>query len=69
MEGFSIETVQPEPVRARSSSKGVRLWVQADTQGQAIVYFTLRGDGLGLFHSSISSSGSNSVKLDQFIFP
>lgn len=69
LEGFSIETLQPEPVRTRSSSKGMRLWVQTDTQGQAIVYFTLRGDGLGLFHSSIASPGSSSVKLDQFIFP
>ena len=69
LEGFSIATLQPEPVHTRSSSEGIRLWVQTDTQGQAIVYFTLRGDGLGLFHSSITSPGSSSVKLDQFIFP
>lgn len=69
LEGFSIETLQPQPMRASSFSKGIRLWVKADTQGQAVMYFTLRGDGLGLFHSSIASSGSSSVKLDQFIFP
>lgn len=69
LEGFSIETLQPGPLRTRSSSKGIRLWVQTDIEGQAIVYITLRGDGLGLFHSEISSPGSSSVKVDQFIFP
>jgi hypothetical protein len=69
LEGFSIETLQPEPARARSSAQGIRLWVQTDTQGQADLFVTLRGDGLGLFHSRIVLPGSNDVKLAQFIFP
>ncbi|MFJ3366556.1 hypothetical protein [Pseudomonas sp. NPDC086251] len=69
LEGFSIETVQPQPIRTRSSAKGIRLWVQADNEGLAVVYFTLRGDGLGLFRSSIASPGSSRVNLDQFIYP
>ncbi|MCX2901695.1 hypothetical protein [Pseudomonas mandelii] len=69
LEGFSIETLQPEPARARSSAQGIRLWVQTDTQGQAELFVTLRGDGLGLFHSRIVLPGSNDVKLAQFIFP
>jgi len=30
---------------------------------------TLRGDGLGLFHSRIASPGATAVDFDQFIFP
>jgi hypothetical protein len=69
LEGFSIETLQPEPLRSRSSSHGIRLWLQTDLDGQATLYITLRGDGLGFYRSQISSPGTNSVKLVQFIFP
>ncbi|WP_460142000.1 hypothetical protein [Pseudomonas sp. S2_E01] len=69
LDGFSIETLQPEPVRSRSSAQGMRLWIQADTKGQASVFMTLRGDGLGLFRSTIILPGTNGVKLTQFIFP
>ncbi|MNV62232.1 hypothetical protein D3C71_1547690 [compost metagenome] len=69
LEGFSIETLQPEPARTRSSAQGIRLWVQTDTQGQADLFLTLRGDGLGLFHSRIVLPGTSDVQLDQFIFP
>jgi hypothetical protein len=69
LEGFSIETLQPEPARARSSDRGIRLSVQTDTQGQADLFITMRGDGLGLFHSRIVLPGTTDVRLAQFIFP
>ncbi|MNI19652.1 hypothetical protein D3C73_730950 [compost metagenome] len=69
LDGFSIETLQPEPVRSRSSAQGIRLWIATDTKGQASVFMTLRGDGLGLFSSSIILPGTRDVKLIQFIFP
>jgi hypothetical protein len=69
LEGFSIETLQPEPLRTRSADQGMRLWLQTDTQGQAIVFLTLRGDGLGLFRSRIVLPGTSDVKFSQFIFP
>ncbi|MFJ5282807.1 hypothetical protein ACIP66_02970 [Pseudomonas sp. NPDC088429] len=69
LDGFRIETLQPEPLRSRSSSQGIRLWLQTDLDGQAKLYITLRGDGLGFFQSRIVSPGTNGVKLDQFIFP
>ncbi|HWH87749.1 MAG TPA: hypothetical protein VNV36_13370 [Pseudomonas sp.] len=69
LDGFSIETMQPEPVRMRSSAQGMRVWLQADAQGQATLYLTLRGDGLGLYRSHIRAAGSNDVPLTQFIFP
>lgn len=69
LDGFSIETLQPEPLRARSSSQGIKLWLQTDLGGQATLYITLRGDGLGFFRSQVASPGTSGVKLDQFIFP
>ncbi|AVE03650.1 hypothetical protein FEM54_20975 [Pseudomonas edaphica] len=69
LEGFSIETLQPEPLRSRSSSQGMKLWMQTDADGQATLYITLRGDAVGLFRSQITSSGTRSVRLVQFIFP
>lgn len=69
LNGFSIETLQPEPLRARSSSEGIRLWLQTDADGRATLYMTLRGDGLGLFRTRIGSPGTHGVQLDQFIFP
>jgi hypothetical protein len=69
LEAFSIETLQPEPLRSRSSSQGIKLWLQTDLDGQATLYITLRGDGLGFFRSRIASPGTNGVNLEQFIFP
>ena len=69
LEGFSIETLQPEPIRASSAGQGMKLWVQTDTDGRANLHLTLRGDGLGLYKSKISSPGATPVTLDQFIFP
>ena len=69
LEGFSIETLQPEPLRSRSSAQGIRLWIQTDLHGLATLYITLRADGLGFFRSQIASPGVNGVLLEQFIFP
>jgi hypothetical protein len=69
LDGFSIETLQPEPLQARSSAQGMRLWLQADAHGHATLYLTVRGDGLGLFRSRLDSPGSSGIDLVQFIFP
>ena len=69
LDGFSIETLQPAPLHSRSFSQGIKLWVSTDLDGQATLYITLRGDGLGFFRSHITSPGTKGVRLDQFIFP
>ncbi|WP_431034757.1 hypothetical protein [Pseudomonas yamanorum] len=69
LEGFSIETLQPEPLRSGSFSQGIKLWLQTDIDGQATLYITLRGDGLGFYRSQISLPGTDGVELVQFIFP
>lgn len=69
LEGFTVETLLPEAVRARGDSQGIRLWVRTDSQGQASLYLSLRSNGVGLFRSRIATASSRGVALDQFIFP
>lgn len=69
LEGFSIETMQPDPIKAVSAGQGLKLWLQADPQGQAMLYLTLQGDGLGSYSSRIAVQGSSPVKLTQYILP
>lgn len=69
LEGFSIETMQPDPIKAVSAGEGLKLWLQADPQGQAMLYLTLQGDGLGSYSSRIAVQGSSPVNLTQYILP
>lgn len=69
LKGFSIETMFPEPARASSAGEGMKLSLQADSHGRANLYMTLRGDGLGLFSTQVSSPGAAPVDLNQFILP
>lgn len=69
LEGFTLETLQPQAARASGDSQGIRLWVSTDAQGQASLYLSLRSNGVGLFRSRIATASSRGVALDQFIFP
>ena len=69
LDGFSIETMLPQPGLASSAGDGMKLWLQADAQGRANLYITLRGDGLGQFSTQVSSPGAAPVALNQFILP
>jgi hypothetical protein len=69
LDGFSIESMQPEPIKVVSAGQGIRLWLQTDAQGQATLYLTLRGDGLGGYSSRVSVPGSSPVNLTQYILP
>jgi hypothetical protein len=69
LNGFSIETIQPDPIKAVSAGQGIRLWLQTDPQGHATLYFTLRGDGLGPYNTRISIPGSSPIDISQYILP
>jgi hypothetical protein len=69
LEGFSIESLQPEPVRTSSMDQGMKLWLQTDTHGKATLYVTLRADGVGFFSTRVSSPGAAPVNMDQTIIP
>jgi len=68
-DGFSIESMQPEPVKVVSAGQGIRLWLQTDPQGQATLYLMLRGDGLGGYSSRVSGPSSPPLILTQYILP
>lgn len=69
LDGFSIETLQPDPIRASSGGHGIKLWLPTDDQGRASIYLSLRGDGLGLFKTRLLSPGAQAVNVNQFILP
>lgn len=69
LEGFEVQTLQPQPVRSASAERGLKLWVQADAKGEASLYLSLLGDGLGLYHSRIDTPDGATVRFNQFIFP
>lgn len=69
LEGFDVQTVQPQPLRSAAAGQGVTLWVQADRQGQAILRLSLLGEGLGAYQSRIAMPSGAQVTFSQFIFP
>ncbi|MBT2339887.1 MULTISPECIES: hypothetical protein [Pseudomonas] len=69
LEGFNVEALQPQPLRSAGAGKGMKFWVQADAQGQANLYLSVLGTGLGTYHSRIAMPGGAAVSFDQFIFP
>ncbi|WP_224795641.1 hypothetical protein [Pseudomonas fluorescens] len=69
LQGFSIETLQPQPLRSTSAGQGIKFLLQADAEGYARIYLTLRGEGLGFYHTRVVTAGAEPLDLDQFIYP
>ncbi|MEQ7920353.1 hypothetical protein ABQX22_14255 [Xanthomonas sp. WHRI 1810A] len=69
LEGFSIESIQPQPLRSMGTPDGLSLTVPADKQGRATLYLSWRSSGIGLFNSDISRVGGGHVPITQFIYP
>jgi hypothetical protein len=69
MEGFSIDSIQPQPVSSAGTRQGLRLTLAGDDHGDSTLYLAWRSDGLGLFKSGIGIEGGGKVSLNQFIYP
>jgi hypothetical protein len=69
MEGFSVESMQPQPAVAAASPEGIRLSLAADEHGEATLYVTWRSDGLGPFSSEVAIEGGEHLSVFQFIYP
>ncbi len=69
LQGFNIEMLQPQPLKASTAGEGVRLWVLSDNDGQAVLYLTLRSDGVGSFDTQVTLATGASVRFSQFIYP
>jgi hypothetical protein len=69
MEGFSIDSIQPQPVRSAGTRQGLRLTLSGDDHGDSTLYLAWRSDGAWLFKSAIGIEGGGEVSINQFIYP
>lgn len=69
MEGFSIDSIQPQPITSTGTSDGLSLTLPADKHGHATLYLSWRSNGVGLFKSQISIVGGGQIPITQFIYP
>jgi hypothetical protein len=69
LEGFSIDSMQPQPVGSTGSRQGLRLRLMGDSQGESALYLAWRSDGIGVVKSEIAIDGGGKVSLTQFIYP
>lgn len=69
LQGFEVEMLQPQPLKASTSGEGMRLWVLSDSNGLAVLHLTLRSDGVGSFDSQVSTPGGAPLRFTQFIYP
>ena len=69
MEGFSVDSIQPQPVNSMGTPQGLALTLPTDKKGQAALYLVWRSNGFGLFKSRIKVVDGGEVALTQFIYP
>lgn len=69
MEGFSIDSIQPQPDSSGGVAQGLRVIVAGDEHGDSTLYLTWRSDGLGPVESIIALEGSSQISFTQFIYP
>ncbi|WP_349572664.1 hypothetical protein [Azotobacter salinestris] len=68
LRAHTVESLQPQPLFARSYDGGLELVGQADEQGRLSIYLTIRPDSLGLVRNSAWFEGER-VVFTQFIYP
>jgi hypothetical protein len=69
IEGFSVESMQPQPATSMGTPEGLSLTVPVDEHGRATLYLSWRSNGLGLFKSDIAIVGGGHLPITQFIYP
>jgi hypothetical protein len=68
LEGFSIESIQPVPMRSASDGTG-GLILDFSTEAERItVSLRLTADGIGTYRTTLHAAGQQ-VELNQFIYP
>jgi hypothetical protein len=69
LRGFSVESIQPQPIASSSSQLGISFTLQTDGHGESVLYLALRSDGVGLFKTRIQTGAGEQVSISQFIYP
>lgn len=69
LEGFSIDSIQPQPMTSAGTSDGLALTLMADNRGDTTLYLSWRSSGLGLIKSEIAIVSGGHIPVTQFIYP
>lgn len=69
LQGFNVEMLQPQPLKASAAGQGVKLWVLSDADGQAVLRLNLRSDGVGRFDTQVALGAGAALQFSQFIYP
>lgn len=69
LKGVSIEGLYPQAAPLRSEGQDLLIPMQADHQGIATLYLTLRSNGVGLYHGRLTLKGGETLAVPKFIYP
>lgn len=69
LQGFNVQMLQPQPLKASTAGDGMKMWVLSDDDGHAMLHVTLNSDGVGSFQTKVALASGASVGLSQFIYP
>jgi hypothetical protein len=69
MQGFSVDSMQPQPISSAGSRQGLRLTLPTDDQGDSTLYLAWRSQGPGFYNSDVAIEGGGRVPVSQFVYP
>jgi hypothetical protein len=69
LQGFSIDSIQPQPMTSTGMSDGLALTLMADKHEDATLYLSWRSNGVGLFKNQVGIVGGGHIPVTQFIYP
>ena len=69
LQGFSVESLLPQPLKASAVGQGLRLWLLADADGRASLHLRLRSEGAGRYATRVALAAGPALTFEQFIYP
>lgn len=69
LEGVSIEKLNPQPAPLHSEGRDLVIPMQADKDGLATLYLTVRSNGVGLYRGQMHMLGGETLPMPRFIYP
>lgn len=69
LQGFSVDSLMPQPLKASAVGQGLRLWLLTDAHGCASLHLRLRSEGAGLYSTRVALAAGPVLAFNQFIYP
>lgn len=66
---LTVETLQPQPLASLSQGQALLLHLGTDADGIAMLYMTLRNDGVGAFSGQARVGPNSVVRFSTFVYP